>query len=183
LSSARIPAGSLQIRPAEPGDVQLIFSLIVELATYEHAAERVLGTPELLGQALFGADAVAEAVIAELDGAAAGFALYFRTFSTWLCRPGLWLEDLYVSPAHRRAGIGRELLSHVAAVAVERGYGRVEWAALDWNAPALSFYSSLGAEQLNEWLTHRLDGEALRRVAAGTDLARPKDAFALPRTD
>ena len=183
MSSAPLAAGPLRIRPAEPGDVELIFSLIVELATYERATERVLGTPELLGQALFGADAVAEAVIAELDAEPAGFALYFRTFSTWLCRPGLWLEDLYVSPARRRAGIGRALLSHVAAVAVQRGYGRLEWAALDWNAPALSFYSSLGAERLNEWLTHRLDGEALRHVAAGTDWPHPKHGSALPRTD
>ncbi len=158
-------AGTLSIRGAEREDVQLILSLIVELATYERAAERVAGTPEMLEQALFGEDAVAEAVIAELDGEPAGFALYFRTFSTWLCRPGVWLEDLYVSPEHRRAGVGRALLRHVAAVAVERGYGRVEWSALDWNAPALAFYSSLGAEQLNEWLVHRLDGDALREVA------------------
>ncbi len=169
MSSAPDVPGPLRIRPAEPGDVHLILSLIKELATFERAGERALGTPELLEQALFGADAVAETVIAELDGEPAGFALYFRTFSTWVCRPGLWLEDLYVSPAHRRGGVGRALLNHVAAVAVERGYGRLEWAALDWNAPALSFYSSLGAEQLNEWVTHRLDGEALRRVAAGTD--------------
>ena len=169
MSSAPEVSGPLRIRPAEPGDVQLIFSLVVELATYERAAERVLGTPELLEQALFGTDAVAEAVIAELGDEPAGFALYFRTFSTWLCRPGLWLEDLYVSRTHRRAGVGRALLSHVAAIAVERDYGRMEWAALDWNAPALSFYSSLGAEQLNEWVTHRLDGEALRRVAEETD--------------
>ena len=169
MSGAPFLGAPLRIRPAQPGDVQLIFSLVVELAKYERAAERVQGTPELLEEALFGAQAVAEAVIAELDGEPAGFALYFRTFSTWLCRPGLWLEDLYVSPAHRRAGVGRALLSHVAALAVRRGYGRLEWSALDWNAPALSFYSSLGAEQLNEWLVHRLDGEALHRVAAGTD--------------
>lgn len=163
--------GSIRIRAAKRGDVELMFALIVELATYERAAERVLGTPRLLDNALFGDDPVAEAVIAELDGEAVGFALYFRTFSTWLCLPGLWLEDLYVSPQHRRSGVGKALLKHVAAVAVERGYGRLEWAALDWNAPALSFYASLGAEQLNEWLTHRLHGEALRRVAASADAA------------
>ncbi len=109
-------------------------------------------------------------MVAELAGEPVGFALFFRTFSTWLCRPGLWLEDLYVSPAHRRAGVGKALLEHVAATAVERGYGRLEWSALDWNAPALGFYASLGAEQLNEWLVHRLDGEALERVAAGCSL-------------
>ena len=159
----------VRIREARREDAALIFSWIVELATYERAPDQVTGNIALLEEALFGAAPTAEAVIAELDGEPAGFALYFRTFSTWLCRPGLWLEDLYVSPAHRRAGVGRALLSHVAALAVRRGYGRLEWSALDWNAPALSFYSSLGAEQLNEWLVHRLDGEALHRVAAGTD--------------
>ncbi len=168
MSSAPELRGPLRIRPAEVGDVPLIFSLIVELAEFERASERVAGSPQLLEQALFAADPAAEAVIAELDGEPAGFALFFRTFSTWLCRPGLWLEDLYVSPAHRRGGVGRALLQHVAAVAVERGCGRMEWSALDWNAPALAFYSSLGAEQLNEWLVHRLDGDALRRVATGT---------------
>jgi GNAT superfamily N-acetyltransferase len=110
---------------------------------------------------------VAEAVIAELDDEPVGFALWFRTFSTWLCLPGLWLEDLYVSPRHRRAGVGRVLLAHVAGVAVERGYGRVEFSALDWNTPALDFYAGLGAERLEEWQVHRLEGEALARLAAG----------------
>lgn len=157
---------SVPIRPAAPTDVELIFSLIVELAEYERARERVVGTPELLSSALFGDDPVAEAVIAELDGEPVGFALWFRTFSTWLCLPGLWLEDLYVSPQHRRAGVGRVLLAHVAAVALENGYGRVEWSALDWNAPALEFYGRLGAERLEEWRVHRLEGAALARVAA-----------------
>jgi GNAT superfamily N-acetyltransferase len=157
---------SLRIRPAEPTDVELIFSLIVELADYERARERVIGTTELLSSALFGADAVAEAAIAELDGEPVGFALWFRTFSTWLCLPGLWLEDLYVSPQHRRGGVGRVLLAHVAAVAVDHGCGRLEWSALYWNAPALEFYAGLGAERLEEWQVHRLEGEALARVAA-----------------
>jgi GNAT superfamily N-acetyltransferase len=155
----------VRIRDAQPDDVELIFSLIVELADYERAVERVVGTPELLARALFGSDPAAEAVIAEMDGQAAGFALWFRTFSTWLCRPGLWLEDLYVSPRQRRAGIGRALLGHVARLAVERGYGRVEWSALHWNTPALDFYEALGAEPLHEWRVHRLDGEALQRTA------------------
>ncbi len=158
--------GSLRIRPAEPTDVELIFSLIVDLAAYERARERVVGSPELLRAALFGEDPVAEAAIAELDGEPVGFALWFRTFSTWLCLPGLWLEDLYVSPQHRRAGVGRVLLAHVAGVALENRYGRVEWSALDWNKPALEFYARLGAERLEEWRMHRLDGEALARVAA-----------------
>jgi GNAT superfamily N-acetyltransferase len=156
----------LTIRPAERADVPLIFSLIVELADYERARDRVAGSEELLEDALFGADPVAEAVIAELNGGAVGFALYFRTFSTWLCLPGLWLEDVYVSPRQRRGGVGRALLAHVARTAVERGYGRVEWSALHWNTPALTFYEALGAERLHEWQVHRLEGEALERVAS-----------------
>jgi GNAT superfamily N-acetyltransferase len=155
----------LRIREAEPADVELIFSLIVELADYERARDRVVGTPELLADSLFGPDAVAEAVIAEIDGQTAGFALWFRSFSTWLCRPGLWLEDLYVSPTQRRAGVGRALLAHIARIAVERGYGRVEWSALHWNTPALDFYEALGAERMHEWQVHRLEGEALENLA------------------
>jgi GNAT superfamily N-acetyltransferase len=158
-------SAALRIRDAEPADVELILSLIVELADYERARERVVGTPELLSAALFGEDRVADAVIAEVDGETAGFALWFRTFSTWLCRPGLWLEDLYVSPEQRRGGVGRALLAHVARVAVEHGYGRVEWSALHWNTPALDFYKMLGAEVMHEWQVHRLEGEALARVA------------------
>ena len=156
-----------RIRPAEPGDVELIFSLVVELATYERAAEQVVGTPELLAEALFGPHPVAEALIAELDGVPVGFALFYTSFSTWAARPGIWLEDLYVPPEHRRSGIGRALLGELAAIAVGRGYARLEWAALDWNTPALNFYTGLGAGTLDDWVMHRLDGEALRRVAAG----------------
>lgn len=158
---------SLRIRSAEPADIDLIFSLIVELAEYERARKRVLGTPALLESALFGDDPVAQAAIAELESESAGFALWFRTFSTWLCLPGVWLEDLYVSPQHRSKGVGRALLAHVARVAADNGYGRVEWSALDWNTPALEFYAGLGAERLKEWEVHRLEGEALARLAAG----------------
>jgi GNAT superfamily N-acetyltransferase len=161
-----LSAASVQIRAAEPADVDLIFSLIVELAGYERAAERVLGTPELLAQALFGdASPAAEALIAELDGEAVGFALFHGSFSTWECRPGIWLEDLYVQPQHRRAGAGQALLAAVASVAVKRGCARLQWAALDWNALALDFYEKLGAARLDEWVLHRLSGEALERVA------------------
>jgi GNAT superfamily N-acetyltransferase len=159
-------SAELRIRKAEPADVELIFSLIVELADYERARDRVVGTPELLADALFGANPVAEAAIAEVDGETAGFALWFRTFSTWLCRPGLWLEDLYVPPAQRRAGVGRALLAHIARIAVERGYGRVEWSVLHWNTPALDFYKMLGAEVMHDWQVHRLEGEVLERMAA-----------------
>jgi GNAT superfamily N-acetyltransferase len=157
---------SVQIRPAQPPDVALIFSLIRELAEYERAPDQVRGTPQLLETALFGQEPVAEAVIAELDGAPVGFALFYTTFSTWECRPGVWLEDLYVPPQHRRGGIGRALLAHVAAVAVARGCTRLEWTALGWNEPALGFYEKLGAKRLQDWITHRLDGSLLEAAAA-----------------
>jgi GNAT superfamily N-acetyltransferase len=129
----------------------------------------VTGSVELLDQALFGRQPAAEAVIAEANGEGVGFALFFQTFSTWLCKPGLWLEDLYVSPTHRRAGVGGALLCHVARLASERGYGRVEWSVLDWNTPALRFYQGLGATRLDEWQVFRLQGDALARVAQGQD--------------
>jgi GNAT superfamily N-acetyltransferase len=163
---------TITIRPAEPPDVQLIFSLIVELAEYERAREKVTGSPVLLARALFGPEPSAEALIAELDFRPVGFALYHGSFSTWECRPGLWLEDLYVPPEHRRSGVGAALLAAVAAVAVKRGCARLEWAALDWNTPALDFYERLGAERLGEWVMHRLDGDALERVAAGSRSSR-----------
>jgi GNAT superfamily N-acetyltransferase len=177
----------LRIRRAEPADVELIFSLVVELAEYERARDRVRGTPEQLRVALFGSDPpVAEALIAEQVGLSeatdatgagceaiteagpepVGFALFYRTFSTWECRPGLWLEDLYVPPEHRRLGVGAALLAEVAAIAIERGYSRLEWSALDWNTPALDFYKRLGAARLDEWVLHRLHGDALEQVAS-----------------
>jgi GNAT superfamily N-acetyltransferase len=155
----------VRIRAAERDDVPRVFAMVVELASYERAAESVTGDPQRLERALFGADPAAEALVAERDGDVVGFALFFRTFSTWLCLPGLWLEDLYVSPAHRRAGVGRALLAHLAAVAVARGCGRLEWSALRWNEPALRFYDALGAERMIEWETLRLDGTALHDVA------------------
>ena len=156
---------AVALRPATPADVELIHSLIVELATYERAPEQVTGTPQLLREALFGAKPSAEAMIAELDGEPAGFAIFHGTFSTWECRPGIWLEDLYVRPRHRRAGIGAMLVQAVARVAVERGCARLEWNVLDWNEPALDFYARLGAQRLDDWELHRLDADALRRVA------------------
>jgi GNAT superfamily N-acetyltransferase len=158
---------SVQIRPARPDDVEFIFSLIVELAEYERAPEQVTGTPALLSDALFGPHPSAEALIAALDGEPAAFALFHGTFSTWECRPGLWLEDLYVPPRHRRSGVGRALLSAVAAIAVARGCARLEWVALNWNALALDFYEKLNARRLDDWVVYRLDGDVLRHVAAG----------------
>lgn len=160
---------SVRIRPATPGDVELIYRLIRELAEYERALDQVTGSPELLTTALFGEHPTAEALIAERDAQPVGFALFHGTFSTWECRPGLWLEDLYVPPEHRRYGVGGALLAQLAAIAVERGCARLEWAALRWNEPALDFYRKLAAKQLQEWVIHRLDGarlEALARSAA-----------------
>jgi GNAT superfamily N-acetyltransferase len=163
-------SASVSIRAAEPADVPLLFSLIVELAEYERARSEVVGSEELLEAALFGPQPVAEAVVAELadpepEPMPAGFAIFYSTFSTWLCLPGIWLEDLYVMPSRRRAGVGRALLSHVARTAVERGCGRLEWSALNWNAPALRFYEQLGATICEEWQIHRLQGEGLRTLA------------------
>jgi GNAT superfamily N-acetyltransferase len=159
------------IRDATRDDVALIFGWVVELAEYERAPEQVTGTPALLEEALFGTSPTAEALIAELhtgDAAPtpAGFALFHLTFSTWEARPGIWLEDLYVPPAQRRAGVGGALISHLANITVARGYTRLEWAALDWNTPALDFYVKIGAARLDEWKVHRLDREALAKVAA-----------------
>ena len=158
----------VRIREAQRGDVELIFSWIVALAEYERAPDQVTGNAALLDEALFGAAPSAEAVIAELDGEPVGFALFHGSFSTWECRPGIWLEDLYVPPERRRWGVGQALLSHLASLTIARGCTRLEWAALDWNDPALEFYEKLGATRLQEWLMHRLDGAALARVASGS---------------
>lgn len=153
------------IRPASRGDVDTVYELIVALAEYERLRDQVKGTRELLETALFGPRPHAEALIAEVDAEPVGFALFFQTFSTFLCRPGMWLEDLFVVPEHRRAGIGRLLLSRVAAIALQRRCARLEWTALRWNEPALRFYAALGAETLSEWETLRLEGERLRVLA------------------
>lgn len=161
------------IRQATAGDVGLLHRLIVALAEYERAPDAVTGTPAMLAEALFGARPVAEALIADVEGRPAGFALFHGTFSTWECSAGLWLEDLYVDPAHRRAGVGEALVRRLARLALERGCTRLEWAALDWNVPALRFYEHLGATVLSDWLLHRLDGAALAGVAGGEGIRRP----------
>jgi GNAT superfamily N-acetyltransferase len=160
-------SGEVEVRAAAPSDVEQIYSFIVELAEYERAPEQVEGTPDLLAEALFGAHPSAEALIAEIEGETVGFAVFHGTFSTWQCRPGIWLEDLYVPPEHRRSGVGGVLLAHLARLTLERGCTRLEWNALDWNTPALNFYARLGAERLSTWELHRLDGAALLRVADG----------------
>lgn len=156
---------SCDIRPATRADVPLLLELIGALADYERLRNEVVLDAGLLDQHLFGERPAAEAVIAEVDGEAVGYALFFPTFSTFLGRAGLWLEDLFVLPARRRGGVGQALLEHVAQLAVARGCGRLEWSALDWNEPALAFYRELGARAMPEWHLHRLDGASLAAVA------------------
>src|ERR1700750_2308571 len=140
-----------QLRAAVPADSGELLRLIHALAVYEKLEDMAVRTPQLLQAALFGARPAAEAVIAERGGRSVGFALYFTTFSTFLCKPGLYLEDLFVEPAHRGAGIGKALLRSLASVALQRGCGRFEWRVLDWNEPSIQFYKSLGATILPEW--------------------------------
>jgi GNAT superfamily N-acetyltransferase len=150
------------IREATPADLPVVLDLIRELAAYEREPDAVVATEAGLFDALFGADAFASCHIAELDGTAVGFALWFRNFSTWLGRPGIYLEDLFVRPDARGTGLGKALLMTLVDIARDRRYGRVEWSVLDWNVVAQGFYESLGAKQMEDWTTWRLDGEALR---------------------
>jgi GNAT superfamily N-acetyltransferase len=156
---------TVRLRPATRGDVPVIADLIRGLARYEKLEDQVEMTEELLAAALFGERPYAEVVLAEEDGLAVGFALFFHNFSTFLGRPGIYLEDLFVLPEHRGRGIGRTLLAHLARLAVERGCGRLEWAVLDWNRDAIAFYERLGARPLSEWTVYRLTGEALTGLA------------------
>jgi GNAT superfamily N-acetyltransferase len=152
---------TLRIRPAEPADVPVVADLIRQLARFEKLENEVVLTEDLLAAGLFGARPYAEAVVAEEDGKPIGFALFFHTFSTFLARPGLYLEDLFVMPEHRGRGVGRKLLTHLAHLALERGCGRLEWAVLNWNQEAIRFYERLGARPNSEWTVYRLAGEAL----------------------
>lgn len=164
---ARVLDSTILIRPAEPADCDLVFSMILALATYERAPEQVTGSSELLAAALFGPEPSAEALVAELDCEPVGFALFHGTFSTWECRPGIWLEDLFVAEDRRRSGVGAALFRELAAITVRRGCTRLEWTALNWNAPALRFYDKLEARRLDDWIVHRLDGAALEHLATG----------------
>jgi GNAT superfamily N-acetyltransferase len=159
--------GETLIRPATEADVDLLFGLILELASYEKLSAAVSGDAEVLRRSLFEEEA-AEALIVEVDGEAVGYAIFFTTFSTFECRSGVWLEDVYVRPAHRRGGIGRTVMEHLAALALERGHVRLEWCALDWNEPALRFYDGLGATRLEDWRMLRLEGEGLRALGRAT---------------
>lgn len=153
--------GSVILRPATASDADLVMQFIRELAEYERLAHDVVATPAMIADALFGERRHAEVVLAEWEGEPAGFALFFHNFSTFVGRPGLYLEDLFVRPHLRGHGIGRALLAHLAAIAVERGCGRMEWSVLDWNETAIGFYRSLGAEPMEEWTVFRLSGDAL----------------------
>jgi GNAT superfamily N-acetyltransferase len=152
---------TLSIRAAKPADVPVIADLIRQLAKFEKLENEVVLTEELLRTGLFGPHPYAETVIAEEDGQPIGFALFFHTFSTFLARPGIYLEDLFVLAEHRGRGVGRALLAHLARLAVERGCGRLEWAVLNWNQDAIRFYERLGARPNSEWTVYRLAGEAL----------------------
>jgi GNAT superfamily N-acetyltransferase len=149
------------LRPAAPADLSAIVGLITELAAYEKLSHMVVVTPESLHTHLFGPRPVAEAVVGEVDGHVVAFALFFTNFSTFLGQPGLYLEDLYVQPAHRGTGLGKALLQHLGALAVERGCGRFEWSVLDWNQPAIDFYQAMGATVMPDWRICRLAGPAL----------------------
>lgn len=158
-----MPQDTFTLRAAEPRDLPAITSLIRELADFEQLTHLVETTPEKLHPHLFGERPVAEARVAEVDGAVVAFALFFTNFSTFLAKPGLYLEDLYVQPQHRAKGIGRALLSHLGALAVERGCGRFEWSVLDWNANAIRFYEGMGATVMPDWRICRVTGDALSR--------------------
>jgi GNAT superfamily N-acetyltransferase len=161
------PDAPLTVEPATERDVPLILRFIRELAEYQNYGHAVSATEAALRETLFGARPAAEVVLARAGGEPAGFALYFQNYSTWLARPGLYLEDLYVSPGMRGRGVGKALLVHLARIARQRGYARFEWSVLDWNEPAIRFYKGLGAVPLAEGTVYRLTGEPLARLAAG----------------
>jgi GNAT superfamily N-acetyltransferase len=155
------------LRPATPADLPAVVGLITELAVFERLEHLVVVTPDSLRPHLFGDRPVAECVVAEDEGTVVAFALFFTNFSTFLSQPGLYLEDLYVQPAHRGTGLGKALLSHLGALAVARGYGRFEWSVLDWNERAIQFYQAMGATVMPDWRICRVTGPALAAFAKG----------------
>ncbi|MBB4838378.1 GNAT superfamily N-acetyltransferase [Sphingomonas kyeonggiensis] len=154
----------IAIRTATPDDVALILGLVRELAVYEREPDAVVATEAMLHKALFETH-VAESLVAELDGKPVGFALFFHNFSTWTGKPGIYLEDLYVTPDARGSGAGKALLRYLAGIALDRDCGRFEWSVLDWNTPAIDFYRAMGAEAMEEWTVQRVSGDALRKLA------------------
>lgn len=155
----------IKVLPAKPSDVPMILSLIRELAEYEKLLDQVCATEESLTRDLFGARRYAEVLVGQLDDNIVGYALFFHSYSTFLAKPGVYLEDLYVQPRFRGLGVGRALLSAVAKVAVERECGRLEFAVLDWNHPSIAFYKTVGAVPLDDWTSYRLTGPAIARLA------------------
>ena len=158
-------AAGFTLRSATPADLPVILACIRALADYERLAHECIATDAQLRESLFGEHPAAEVVLAFAGEEPAGFALWFQSYSTFLARPGLYLEDLFVYPQHRGRGLGRRLLQHLAQVAVERDYGRVEWSVLDWNVDAIGFYRSIGAELLDDWRRCRLAGDAIPALA------------------
>lgn len=155
----------MKIRPATPEDLPIILQLIRDLATYERAPQEVTATKEELNEVLFGERPAAEVLLVFEGNAPVGFAVFFHNFSTWLGRPGLYLEDLFVKPEMRGKGYGRALLVHLARIARDRGCGRMEWAVLDWNEPAIQFYRALGAKPMHEWTVFRLTRDEILQLA------------------
>jgi GNAT superfamily N-acetyltransferase len=166
-------AHTIRIASATEDQIPLILELIRGLAEYEKLGDEVVASEESLRRSLFGARPDAEVVVAYVDDAPGGFALFFHNYSTFLGRRGLYLEDLFVKPAFRGHGVGRRLLRHLAQLAVERGCGRLEWAVLDWNAPAIRFYQSLGAGPMSDWTVYRLSGDALAALAGEAPAVGP----------
>lgn len=160
-----VTSHALRIAPAAESDIPVILRFIRELAEYEHLLPAVAATEERLRAALFGPRPAGEAILGYVGDEPAGFALFFQSFSTFVGLPGLYLEDLFVAHKWRRQGLGRLLLSHLARIAVERGYGRMEWSVLDWNEPAIAVYRRIGAEPMSGWTVQRLTGDALRALA------------------
>ncbi len=156
---------TILVRPAAPADVATILRFVRDLAVFEREPDAVTATAPMLAAALFGEQPAAEAIIAEREGEPVGFALFFHNFSTWTGRRGLYLEDLYVTPAARGAGVGTVLLRHLAGVAIDRDCARFEWSVLDWNADAIAFYRAMGAVGQEEWTVQRVTGAALNRLA------------------
>ena len=167
---------NFQIRPARVEDVPIILQLIRDLATYERAPDEVVATEEQLLDVLFGERPVAEVLLAFEEESPVGFAVYFYNFSTWLARPGLYLEDLFVKPEKRGKGYGRALLVELAKIARDRGCGRMEWAVLNWNEPAIKFYRALGAKPMNEWTVFRLTRDEIAKLADAADTAVTTDS-------
>lgn len=161
-----MPHNAIAIRPAKEGDTALILSFIRGLAAYEKLAHEVIATEQDLQRTLFGKQPSAEVLIAEYAGKPTGFALFFTSYSTFLARPGIYLEDLFVLPEYRGLGIGKALLVFLAALVIERRMGRLDWSVLNWNKPAIEFYEQIGARGLTDWTQYRLDGEALQHLAA-----------------